>query len=64
MPHKRTLEEIKRDLQTYKDLSKRQDGVTIYAEKYVEDLGIIIDMLEGQKAEGPRSRKPKALKTD
>ncbi len=74
MPQTRTLEEIRRDFQRYKDLSKRQGAVTLYAEKYVEDLGIILDLLdaktekaqvaESQVAEAPKSRKPRALKND
>ena len=72
MAHKRTLEEIRRDFQRYKDLSKGQGAVTLYAEKYVEDLGIILDMLDeanaktekAKVAEEPKSRKPRKLNND
>ncbi len=44
----RTLEEIKRDLHSYKALIKRQQGATLYAEKYVEDVGALVEMIEGE----------------
>ncbi len=44
----RTLEEIKRDLHSYRDLAKRQKGATLYAEKYIEDVGAMMDMIEGE----------------
>lgn len=44
----RTLEEIKRDLHSYKAIAKRQQGATLYAEKYIEDVGALVDMIEGE----------------
>jgi hypothetical protein len=45
----RTLAEIKRDFQSYKALAKKQQGVTLYAEKYVEDVGALLDMIPQAK---------------
>lgn len=44
----RTLEEIKRDLHSYRAVAKRQKGATLYAEKYIEDVGALVDMIEGE----------------
>jgi len=41
----RTLKEITKDLESYRKVCKRQDGVTLYAEKYVEDVGDLVAML-------------------
>lgn len=46
----RTLEQIKKDFLSYKALAKKQDGVTLYAEKYVEDVGSLLQMLEPNRA--------------
>ena len=42
----RTLDEIKRDLSSYRALAKRKQNATLYADKYVEDVGALVDMLE------------------
>lgn len=44
----RTLQEIRQDFQSYKALAKKQPGVTLYAEKYVEDVGALLDMLPSE----------------
>ena len=48
----RTLEEIKQDFQSYKALAKKQKGVTLYAEKYVEDVGSLLNMLNDDTTTG------------
>lgn len=44
----RTLEEIKRDLRSYEAIAKRQKGATLYAEKYIEDVGALVEMIDGE----------------
>ena len=40
-----TLEQITKDFLSYKALTRRQKGVTIHAEKYVEDVGKLLALL-------------------
>lgn len=45
-----TIAAIRRDLASYKGILKRgQKGVTIYAEKYVEDLGYLLTLLDQRR---------------
>ena len=42
----RTLEAIKKDFHSYKALTRGQRGITLYAEKYVEDIGVLLKEID------------------
>ena len=63
----RTLEAIKKDFLSYKKLAKTTPGGTVYVDKYLEDVGSLLQMLEPTKAKvveaedtKPETRKSKA----
>lgn len=69
----RTLEQIKKDFLSYKALAKTTPGGTVYVDKYLEDVGSLLQQLEPTKARvvtsedtkpEVRKSKAKALKTE
>ncbi len=40
----RTLEQIKKDFLSFKKLTKTTPGATIFVEKYLEDVGALLQM--------------------
>jgi len=58
----RTLDEIKRDLNSYRSLAKKNPSATIYAEKYVEDVAALVQMLEPKKARSIEAKKETSKK--
>lgn len=43
---KRTVEEIVADFHSLKKVCKRQRGVTVYGDKYVEDMEVLLKKLK------------------
>ena len=60
----RTLAAIKQDFETYQKLAKKQHGITLYAEKYVEDVGALLVMLAPQSTPKPSPEEVPAVVED
>ena len=59
------IEDIKKNLASYKSVHKRQGDFTLYASKYIQDVEALLQMVEGQsdskKSVEPIVRKKKKL---
>lgn len=54
-----TLDQVRKDFESYRKICKRQRGVMLHADKYVEDIGLLLSMV-GKKSEPRKAREKKA----
>lgn len=59
-----TIEQVRKDFESYRKVCRRQRGVMLHADKYVEDIGLLLELLGGKSKKRREAKVSAESKSD